>query len=410
MSIYQDKQIKNYNVFLHIFLLLFLLTGVVFCIGQTAAAKKMLLSHDEAVVTSLIEQGVPETVIAKAITNTGSNAAGADFLVMLGMTENSEVRFLPFLYHFQKMTGYSLLIAVCFLSFLLLGGSFLFFRARERLYLQASSIIGDYINGDYSRHLPQTQEGTIYQIFASIEQLTTMLQAKNETEQQAKIFLKNMISDISHQLKTPLAALSMYQEIMENEPEHPDTIKEFSHKTGQAVRRMEQLIQSMLKITRLDAGSIVFEKSNCNIEELIQRSLEELTIRAEAEKKKILLSGSPEEMLVCDRNWTCEAFGNIIKNALDHTKPGDTIIISWERSPAMYRINISDNGNGIAQEDIYHIFKRFYRSRKSLDTPGIGLGLPLSKSIVEGQGGTISVQSTPHEKTVFTLSFPTHAS
>ena len=110
---------------------------------------------------------------------------------------------------------------------------------------------------------------------------------------------------------------------------------------------------------------------------------------------------------ICDMEWTGEAIGNIVKNALDHTQAGGIVRITWERTPAMFRIFISDNGNGIVPEDIYHIFKRFYRSKHSLDTQGIGLGLPLAKSIIEGQNGVISVQSEVGKGTLFTLSFLT---
>ena len=114
-----------------------------------------------------------------------------------------------------------------------------------------------------------------------------------------------------------------------------------------------------------------------------------------------------DEMLLCDRVWTSEAIGNIVKNALDHTQSGDTIRIFWECSPLMTRIMISDNGEGIAPEDIPHIFKRFYRNQSASKTPGIGLGLPLAKSIIEGQGGVLSVKSTLGEGTSFTLTFLT---
>ena len=114
-----------------------------------------------------------------------------------------------------------------------------------------------------------------------------------------------------------------------------------------------------------------------------------------------------EQQLICDMEWTGEAIGNIVKNALDHTQAGGIVRITWERTPAMFRIFISDNGNGIVPEDIYHIFKRFYRSKHSLDTQGIGLGLPLAKSIIEGQNGVISVQSEVGKGTLFTLSFLT---
>ena len=120
-----------------------------------------------------------------------------------------------------------------------------------------------------------------------------------------------------------------------------------------------------------------------------------------------MLAGDSSQTLVCDMEWTGEAIGNLVKNAMEHTQPGGTIEITWERTPVMLRIFISDNGDGIAPEDIHHIFKRFYRSKHSLDTQGIGLGLPLAKSIIEGQGGIISAKSELYQGTTFTLSFLT---
>ena len=199
----------------------------------------------------------------------------------------------------------------------------------------------------------------------------------------------------------------MYQEIIENEPDNPETVREFSLKIGTALKRIEQLIQSMLKITRIDAGSISFEKSNYSIPNILNHAISELTTRADNEKKEIVIDGDLEQMLYCDIEWMGEAIGNIIKNALDHTDAGGKIKISWEQTPAMIRIFITDNGHGISQEDIHHIFKRFYRSKNTSDSQGIGLGLPLAKAIVEGQGGILSVQSERLQGTTFTLSFLT---
>jgi len=188
---------------------------------------------------------------------------------------------------------------------------------------------------------------------------------------------------------------------------------------GSALQRMEHLILSLLKIARLDSGNIVFEQRRYDVSEVIGYAIEALTTRAQAEGKAIHIDGDADSdanqqlvcvsdtapQLVCDRVWTAEAIGNIVKNALDHTEAGDSVRITWERSPVMLRIRIADTGNGIAPEDIHHIFKRFYRSRHTLATSGVGLGLPLAKSIVEGQGGILSVQSRLGEGTTFTLSF-----
>lgn len=407
MNLFWDKQIKYFIIFLFSFSLLIFLFGMGLNAVQEKAIQNLFLSHDKAIVTSLLAQGISKDVIAEAVTNTVSSQEGRDLLANIGVTEHTSVRFLPFIAEFQQISRSYMLPVGAFLSILLLGGTFIFLWKREQLYLQGAKVITNFTQGHFSCHMPQMNEGTVYRLFASVDQLATILQSKNEAGQKAKEFLKTTISDISHQLKTPLAALTLYHEIISDEPDNIETVTEYSKKTGLALKRMEQLIQAMLKITRLDAGSIIFEKESCRISELILQAISELTTRASDEGKEIVIDGCPEERVICDKQWTREAIGNIVKNALDHTNSGGKIHISWKRTPAMLRISISDNGSGIPPEDLHHIFKRFYRSKKSLDTQGVGLGLSLTKSIIEGQGGIVSVQSTWQEGTVFVLSFLT---
>ena len=382
MSFWYDKQMRRYCFFLAGMILLLFLSGVWFVTVQTNIVKAAFLEHENAIVTSLLDQGVSGEVIATAVSSTETGDAGSDFLASVGRTTQTVSGLFPFAAAFERITGEIMMAAgICF-SLLLLIGTYLFLQSRERLYQQSIGIVQKFMEGDYSGHMPQIGEGTFYQLCISIDRLATMLQSRNEAQYQAKEFLKATISDISHQLKTPLAALSMYQEIIGNEPDNTETVKEFAKKMGTSLGRMEQLILSMLKITRLDVGSITFEKKTCQISDLVMQAVGELTTRADYEKKEILLDGAETDTLICDVEWTSEAIGNIVKNALDHTKEGGTIRISWESSPLMTRIRIADNGNGIAPEDIHHIFKRFYRSNSSPDTQGIGLGLSLAKSIV----------------------------
>ena len=407
MSLLRDKYNRWYCIFTAALVPLLFLIGLTVTGTQTAATKEMFLTHDNAIATSLLEEGVSKEVIATALMNTETDVAGNKFLAEIGLSNNTDIENLPYVSAVKNTTLISLFVMLFLWTLLLFWGTMLFLYRREKLFMKSENIIKDYIDGNYTVHLPQSNEGNIYQLLSSVDQLAAMLQAKNDTEQKTKEFLKNTISDISHQLKTPLSALMMYQEIIENEPDNPETVKEFSFKIGTALKRIEQLIQSMLKITRIDAGSIYFEKSNYSIPNILNRAISELTTRANHEKKEIVIDGDLEQMLYCDIEWTGEAVGNIVKNALDHTDAGGKITISWERTPAMIRIFITDNGHGIAGEDIHHIFKRFYRSKNTSDSQGIGLGLPLAKAIVEGQGGILTVQSEPLQGTTFTLSFLT---
>ena len=409
MSLLHDKHNRWYCIFVAALVPLLFLIGLTLIYTQTAAAKEMFLTHDNAIVTSLLEEGVSKEVIATALTNTEADTAGNKFLTEIGLSNNTDIENLPYVSTVKNTMLISLSVMLFLWTLLLFLGTMLFLYRRERLYRKSENIIKDYIDGNYTVHLPQSNEGTVYQLLASVDQLATMLQAKNDTEQKTKEFLKNTISDISHQLKTPLSALMMYQEIIENEPDNPETVKEFSFQIGTALKKIEQLIQAMLKITRIDAGSISFEKSNYSIPNILSHAISELTTRANHEKKEIVINGDWDQMLYCDIEWTGEAVGNIVKNALDHTDAGGKITISWERTPAMIRIFITDNGHGIAQEDIHHIFKRFYRSKNTSGSQGIGLGLPLAKAIVEGQGGILSVQSERLQGTTFTLSFLTES-
>ncbi len=407
MSFLNDRQIKRYWYYLLFFVLLSFLLGAGLVMTQGKAVQKLMLSHDNAIVASLLDQGVSTDVIATAIASTEGNENGARFLSSVGRTDQTAAELFPLVSQFQHHLGRCMLAMGGFLSILLLTGTLLFLWRRECLYRQAEGILSRFAEGDYSSRLPQSSEGTIYRLFAFIDRLATMLQAENEAERKRKEFLKDTISDISHQLKTPLAALAMYQEIIEEGSDQPQTVKEFSAKMSVSLKRMEQLIASLLKITRLDAGNIVFEKKPYQISELILHAVSQLTTRMKNEKKEIVMDGPMEDRVICDLEWTSEAIGNIIKNALDHTDEGGEVRITYDSFPYMARIRITDNGHGISPEDIHHIFKRFYRSRNSLDTQGAGLGLPLAKSIVEGQGGTISVESHPGEGTTFTVSLLT---
>lgn len=374
---------------------------------QTGNVKTALLEKDQCIATYLLEQGVSPDLIALALTGTQKSPEGISLLASMGFTEETGSFLFPVLQpiFFSSLCFIFITFTLSAVVLLILCCSHL--AKRDADYRSAQTIIEHFAEGDFHILLPSSENGSLYQLFSSINNLATALQSKGEKERQMRIFLKDTISDISHQLKTPLAALTMYNEIITREPENPKVVASFCKKTGIALDRMEQLILSLLKITRLDAGNIVFEENQFLLEKLISHAIEPLTTRACLEEKELILSGSSSCFICCDWNWTSEAIENIVKNALDHTPAHSKIEITWEVSPILTRIFVTDYGCGISSDDIHHIFKRFYRSKTSLDRQGSGLGLPLAKAILEGQGGSVSVQSIPMEKTTFTLSFLT---
>ena len=296
---------------------------------------------------------------------------------------------------------------VCFLlmSAAILVICYGYFREQHKIMEHAILQITEYISGNKDVTIECNDEGELYRLFHEVNSLVAILNAHAENEKNAKKFLKNTISDISHQLKTPLAALNIYMGLIQDEAEELPTIQEFSRLSEQELERIEGLVQNLLKITKLDAGMIVLEKSLENVSEIAESVKKHFLFRASQEGKEICLSGSGETAFLCDRSWMIEAISNLVKNALDHTKEGDCIRMEWWVSASIVQITIKDNGSGIYPEDLHHIFKRFYRSRYSKDAQGIGLGLPLAKAIVEAHNGTIEVDSTLGRGTSFTLNF-----
>ena len=382
MRFLYEKQSRRFCIAVLILILLAGIGSVLQSRIYGARIQSMMIEHDTAVVSSLLEQGVETDIIAAAITNDSSTEQGSELLNKLGISEATDPRILENINDVQSLMATAGLVETAVLAVLLFLAIFSFLIKRDRLYRSAIGTVINFTDGDFSSLLPQQDNGTVYQLFSRINAMATALKPKQGTETEAREFLKGTVSDISHQLKTPLAALSMYQEIIQNEPGNTETVKTFSQKSTAALGRIEHLIKTLLKLTRLDAGGIEFHKSEYMIGEVVSQSVEELSDRAKNENKELQISGNQKDIIRCDMEWTREAVGNIVKNALDHTKAGGMIQISWDETPLMFRISVSDNGDGIDEEDIHHIFKRFYRSKKSLDTQGIGLGLPLAKSIV----------------------------
>ena len=279
----------------------------------------------------------------------------------------------------------------------------IFLKKQNDIIERADDTIAAYISGNTDARIDCESEGGLYKLFHRINSLAAILNAHAENELRAKEFLKDAMSDISHQLKTPLTALNIYNGLI-SEAEDIAEVREYASLSEEELDRTSEMVRELLELAKLDAGAVAFKRERENIAELMEGVKRRFEFRAEREGKEIRLKGGDAE-LICDIRRTSEAIANIVKNSLDHTDAGGVTEIEWVRTGSVIRVEIRDNGRGIPKEDIYHIFKRFYRSRNSDDTSGAGLGLPIAKSIIEKQGGTVEAASEPGRGTVFTVNF-----
>ena len=368
--------------------------------------QRELLLHDYGVAGHLLNNEKELSISAfTSQPNENDIERGRAALASIGYDETTSMRFLPAVQIYRNQTMFSVFLLLVFLFGAIYLSLFLYLRRQHKAFSNAENTIRQFLDGNTTSRIECSQAGDWYSLFHAINEMATILSAHAENQRQTKEFLQDIISDVSHQIKTPLSALKMYHEIIEGHKDDAATVSSFTEKSQREIKRMEDVIYTLLKLARLDAGIIQMEKTPENLSVLMQDVLERFETWAEREHKTVMLSGKEDVVLSCDALWVSEAIGNIVKNALEHTENGGHIEVKWSQSPLMTQIEISDDGKGIHPEDLYNIFKRFYRSRFSSDVHGIGLGLPLAKSIVEAHGGTISVTSSLGAGTTFTLNF-----
>lgn len=323
------------------------------------------------------------------------------FFLLLFVVASEGVTYFVFHSFSRLLLLLSVLLAGCILT-----TCYWYFKKQDAIMEKAVSQIDSVISGNVDTRISCDEEGELYRLLHSVNTLAAICNAQIEKESKEKEGIRNTILDISHQLKTPLAALNIYNGILQEEAGEKEELQQFITLSEQELDRIEMLVQNMLKLAKLDAGTILLEKKKENVAEMIRDIELHFRYRAKQEKKEIRIEGPEEIFLYCDRDWLMEAIENLVKNALDHTKEGDFVSISWKQlTPVMVQIEVRDNGCGIHPEDVYHIFKRFYRSRFSKDKQGIGLGLSLTKAIIEAHHGTIEVDSEPGKGSIFEMQF-----
>lgn len=272
-------------------------------------------------------------------------------------------------------------------------------RQIERLYMASERVI----NGDFSYGLMESGEGSISILNHQFNKMMYIIKNNYENFNQEKIFLKDTISDISHQLKTPLSSLVMFNDLMlDDEDMDLETRREFLLRSRDQHERMQWLIVNLLKIARIEAGAITFKKEKVRFEDVIDSAQVGIGGNLMKKNQKIVKIGDMSTCFIGDFEWTEEAVSNILKNATEHAPENSNIEVEITNTSTTSMLSIKNNGDLIPEKDINYIFRRFYRASSSSDS--VGIGLNLTKSIVEGQGGVISVENLA-DGVKFTISF-----
>ncbi|NLC33851.1 MAG: HAMP domain-containing histidine kinase [Erysipelothrix sp.] len=276
-----------------------------------------------------------------------------------------------------------------------------YLRDRHRL-LEITKYLVSVQNNDFSMEIKEYDDSPIALIKNEIFKITNKLQTLNEYSIFEKKNLEKTLSDISHQLKTPLTSLFIINSVLEDTTDE-NLKKEYLKKNQQQLEKIEWLVQSLLRMSQIDSGTIIFQKEDLKVLDLIEAASSDHLIPMELKDIHLDINCDSSLQLSGDKRWTVEALSNIIKNAIEHTPVGGKIKISAFANSFRTAIVVEDNGVGIAESEIGNIFKRFYRKKK--DGEGIGIGLNLSKMIMTSQNGDIRVSSTLNVGTEFTFIF-----
>lgn len=280
-----------------------------------------------------------------------------------------------------------------------------FFQRRNKKIEQLIQYMEQIMQKNYELKIENNTEDELTHLRNEIYKITILLKEQADTEQKERKQLSKSISDISHQLKTPLTSISiMLDNMIENPSMEEKTKEQFIHEIRRQIEWINWLVISLLKLSRLDANVEIFQQEEIKIEELIQNTIQNLAIPIEIKNQEIIVQGDKNAKIIGDYKWQLEAINNVVKNAIEHTPENKKIWITLEENSLFTKMVIKDEGPGIAKEDIKHIFERFYKGKNSSEN-SIGIGLALAKSIIEKQNGYISCYSKLKEGTVFEIKY-----
>lgn len=279
---------------------------------------------------------------------------------------------------------------------------YVFTKQRYRKIEELNDYLSEVCSGNYELAVNDNAEGELSILKNNLYKVMILLRTASEDAKKDKLYLADSLADISHQLKTPLTSMMIITEVLQDEKDEEKRAG-FIRIIEEQLEKMKWLITTLLKLSKLDADTADFNMKSLNCADIIDRSINPFLVQAEIRKIKISKHVNPFTFMG-DENWSVEALENIIKNCLEHTSDGGTLNINTNSTTIYNEIEISDNGSGIAKEDLPHIFERFYHGKNS-SAESVGIGLALSKAVFSKENANIDVKSKEGIGTKFTIRF-----
>ncbi|MCB2296352.1 HAMP domain-containing sensor histidine kinase [Clostridium tagluense] len=330
---------------------------------------------------------------------------GSAFLKQYGLTESVEDELFPYVNRAIIKNNYSIILIFIIMAAILFTLNYFqyafFYKRIRRLTFAAKKVV----EGDYDIAINENKEGDFSKLAISFNSMRGIIRSNLSDLRREKQFLVDLLSDISHQLKTPLSSVILYNDIMLTKQLPSKQREDFLLNNQNQLEKMNWLIKNILKLAKLDAKAIEIVKEKQSLNETLQDAIDALESKAYDAQVVIDFKEKEEIDFKHDRLWLEEALINIIKNGIEHTPCGGTIDLELLENPLYTRITIEDTGEGINEADLPNIFKRFYKAKTSKKSDSIGIGLALSKSIVEAHKGIIEVRSKVNVGTKFIITF-----
>lgn len=294
---------------------------------------------------------------------------------------------------------------IILISGILFGLIFYIYSRRQMKTIEALSLFIRKAQYELLPLEPKDQkEGEFGILKSEIYKVLTRLHSQTELLQKEKQYLADTISDISHQLKTPMTSMNVMIDLLKDQELPQEKRLQFIRTLHSQMTRMEWLLSAMLTMSKLDAGTIILKKEKVFTDEMLERSLEPLLIPMELHGQTLIWEGTAGTNYTGDFSWSQEAISNILKNCIEHMKENGVLYIKTSQNPVYTEIQMKDNGCGISPEDLPHIFERFYRG-KHASKASVGIGLALADKLISLQNGKIQVCSVYGESTTFTVKF-----